>query len=39
WRFFDRSRGGGGNYHNSNQTVHRFTGSAGNVEPQVHYAE
>ncbi|CAF1220241.1 unnamed protein product [Adineta steineri] len=38
-RFFDRSRGGGGNYHNSNQTVHRFTGSAGNVEPQVHYAE
>lgn len=38
-RFFDRSRGGGGNYHNSNQTVHRFTGNTGNVEPQVHYAE
>ncbi|UJR37007.1 hypothetical protein I4U23_029714 [Adineta vaga] len=38
-RFFDRPRGGGGNYHNSNQTVHRFTGNTGNVEPQVHYAE
>ena len=37
-RFFDRSRGGG-NYHNSNQTVYRFTGNTGNAEPQVHHTE
>ena len=34
-RYFDRHRGGG-NYHNSNPTVHRFTSNTGNVEPQVH---
>lgn len=38
-RYFDRPRGAGTNYHNSNPTVHRFTGNTVQLEPQVHSNE
>ena len=38
-RYFDRPRGAGTNYHNSNPTVHRFTGNTAQLEPQVHSNE
>lgn len=38
-RYFDRPRGAGTNYHNSNPTVHRFTGNTAQPEPQVHSNE